>query len=188
MLSTVNTYSNMPGFDLLVVGDGAVGMSVAIEFARRHPDARVAIIAPNGRANAASTAAGLMINAFAELEIGQLDDLRGRARFDLVRTAVQCWPDWLTELGHVAEIAPPLIRPGTIILGGGRADEHILEHEGSRVEKGQRGHRDAHLRIVDARDRLLRLAGGGERLDQRSERHIKQDFRQHGDGRGHPHR
>lgn len=122
MLSPVNTHSNMPGFDLLVVGDGAIGMSVAIEFARRHPDARVAIIAPNGRANAASTAAGLMINAFAELEIGQLDDPRGRARFDLVRTAVQCWPDWLAELGRVADIAPPLIRPGTIILGGGRAD------------------------------------------------------------------
>ncbi|MCH2160320.1 MAG: FAD-binding oxidoreductase [Phycisphaerales bacterium] len=115
---------HIPEFDFLVIGDGAVGMAVAIEFARRNPDARTAIVAPAGRTDGASQAAGLMLNAFAELEPGQLDTPAGRARFQLARAAVGCWPDWLSSLGELAASTPPFIRPGTVILGGGRGDLH----------------------------------------------------------------
>ena len=116
--------ANQSEFDLLVIGDGAVGMATAIEFARRNPDARTAIVAPGDRTGGASRAAGLMLNAFAELEPGQLDTPAGRARFQLARAAVGFWPEWLATLGACADLNPPSIRSGTVVLGGGRGDAH----------------------------------------------------------------
>ena len=73
MLRAVKFPTEHLEFDLAVLGDGAIGMATAIEYARRNPDARVAVVAPAGRRDGASTAAGLMLNAFGELEPGQLE-------------------------------------------------------------------------------------------------------------------
>ena len=61
-------------------------------------------------------AAGIMLAAHAELEAGTLNHPTGRAKFELIRAAVGRWPEWLQSLAEIAEIEPPLIRRGTIVL------------------------------------------------------------------------
>lgn len=136
MLRAVKLPRDTSEYDLLVIGDGAIGMATAIEHARRNPDARTALIAPLGRSCGASTAAGLMLNAFGELEPGQFENPAGRARFGLARSAVKYWPQWLAELGEIAGVMPPHIREGTVVLAqeGDEAIQAILnalvdEHE-----------------------------------------------------------
>ena len=116
MLRAVKFPTEHLEFDLAVLGDGAIGMATAIEYTRRNPDARVAVVAPAGRRDGASTAAGLMLNAFGELEPGQLEHPGGQARFALARRALRTWPTWLEELGELAGTTPPSIRQGTVIL------------------------------------------------------------------------
>ena len=116
MLRAVKSSTEILEFDLLVIGDGALGMATAIEHARRNPGARTALLAPRGREGAASTAAGLMLNAFGELEPGQLQTPGGQARFQLARRALKAWPQWLENLGECTSSAPPTISQGTVLL------------------------------------------------------------------------
>jgi glycine oxidase len=57
-------------FDLIVVGNGALGTMCAIQAKRDHPEAAVCLVGPRNRTNAASTAAGAMANVLAEIEVG----------------------------------------------------------------------------------------------------------------------
>lgn len=55
-------------FDFAVVGNGAVGMMSAIQLAQDFPSMSVCIVGEGSRPYAASTAAGAMINVYAEFE------------------------------------------------------------------------------------------------------------------------
>ncbi len=63
-----------------------------------------------------------MVNAFAELEPGQLNPPAGRARLELAKAAVRRWPSWLKELDGIAGGAPTF-HAGTVVIGGGRGDD-----------------------------------------------------------------
>ena len=55
-------------YDVIVVGNGAIGSFVACDIIRKHPKFRVAVLGHDSRMNAASAAAGAMVNVFAEME------------------------------------------------------------------------------------------------------------------------
>lgn len=59
-------------FDVIIIGNGAIGCSIAIELASQHPDISIALVGNKARSGSASTAAGMMLNLFAELEPGCL--------------------------------------------------------------------------------------------------------------------
>ena len=102
--------------DLAIVGNGAVAMSIAIEHRRRVPDARILVIGPGRRPGSASLAAGIMLASHSEVEATTFRHAAGRAKFDLIRTAVADWPGWLDELAAIAGLEPPRIRRGTVVL------------------------------------------------------------------------
>lgn len=58
----------MLDFDVVVVGNGAVGSFAAMSLARDLPNLKVALLGPAARPNAASAAAGAMANVYAEVE------------------------------------------------------------------------------------------------------------------------
>ncbi|WP_433871550.1 peptide chain release factor N(5)-glutamine methyltransferase [Saccharopolyspora sp. CA-218241] len=84
------------GFDVLVVGNGALGSSLAVELAGRQ--ASVALVGPAHRPYAASTAAGAMLGCFGEVTTSLLDNAHGMAKFDLDIKAKDVWPEWLETL------------------------------------------------------------------------------------------
>lgn len=84
--------------DVVIVGDGVIGLSIAYELARRAGQLRVAVCGPGHRAGAASAAAGAMLNAFGEITKSTLLSAAGEAKFQLCRDALDRWPTWLDEL------------------------------------------------------------------------------------------
>ncbi|MEV5595319.1 FAD-dependent oxidoreductase [Streptomyces sp. NPDC052496] len=111
------------GVDVAVVGDGVLGLSVAVEVARRAPTSRVALIGPPGREGAATPAAGAMLNCFAEVTQYTGRHPAARAKFALARAALDRWPAWLEQLAEeagppVGEAAAASHLPGTVVLLG----------------------------------------------------------------------
>jgi glycine/D-amino acid oxidase-like deaminating enzyme len=115
----------MANVDVAIVGNGVLGLSVAVEVARRAPGSRIAVIGPPDRPGAASPAAGAMLNCFGE--VTRLTDRHpaARAKFAFAREALDRWPAWLDRL--VDDAGPEAGRaaldshvPGTfVVLGNG---------------------------------------------------------------------
>lgn len=101
--------------DLLIIGDGAVGIASGIEHAARRPAARTTIVAPPHRPRGASQAAGLMLSPFGEVE----DDLATQPTFALAFAALERWSAWLGPRG-------PEIRRGMKILFGSDDDPSAI--------------------------------------------------------------
>ncbi|MEV4625126.1 FAD-dependent oxidoreductase [Micromonospora sp. NPDC049523] len=84
--------------DVVVVGNGVVGLSIAYELARRAGHLRIVVCGPRHRSGAASAAAGAMLNTFGEITKYTLLSAAGEAKFQLCRDALDRWPAWIDEL------------------------------------------------------------------------------------------
>jgi glycine oxidase len=85
-------------YDVAVIGNGALGTSLALVLARR--GLAVALVGEPARPWAASTAAGAMLGCFGEVTTAVLSTEEGRAKLDLDVRATAEWPAWLAELAE----------------------------------------------------------------------------------------
>ena len=110
--------------DVLIIGNGALGLAIAHRLTAQDKTIRVAVVGPARREGAATLAAGAMLNAWAELVRHQFDypalAERGRLRID----ALALWDGLAAEL---AEFAPLNVRWGTLVLDSGRGGRHERE-------------------------------------------------------------
>ncbi|BAJ25889.1 MULTISPECIES: FAD-dependent oxidoreductase [Kitasatospora] len=83
-------------FDVVVVGNGVLGMSLAVVLLRR--GARVAVVGDGNRPLAASTASGAMNGCFGEVTATTTATAHGRARLEMDVLAARLWDDWLAGL------------------------------------------------------------------------------------------
>ncbi|QTR03008.1 FAD-binding oxidoreductase [Saccharothrix algeriensis] len=88
--------------DVVIVGNGVLGLSTAVRLAYREPRARVAVVGPAARERGASAAAGAMLNCFGEVTAHSSGHPAARARFSIARQALEEWPDWLDFLAELA--------------------------------------------------------------------------------------
>jgi len=87
-------------FDVIVVGNGVLGLSLGLELSRRGQD--VAVLGEPHRPYAGSTAAGAMLGCFGEVTRTLVSTEAGRAKLELGIKASELWPDWLAGLGDGA--------------------------------------------------------------------------------------
>jgi len=86
------------GATVLVVGNGAIGMLSAVSLARANPTWSVTVVGPSARPFSASTAAGAMINVYAEIEYGPPGQMRlGEKLLQLGNRASAAWNSFLRE-------------------------------------------------------------------------------------------
>lgn len=114
--------------DVVVVGNGVIGLSIAFELSQRPNGPRVSVIGPPDREGAASAAAGAMLNAFGEATVSTLAHPASAAKFAVTRAALDAWPAWLDKLCDAARQAHPprSLRQGTfVVLGATAGDETI---------------------------------------------------------------
>lgn len=113
----------MTDFDVLIVGNGVLGTSLAFELSTRNPDIRIGLIGPESKDGAASMAAGAMLACYAEIEKGSLDSKPAQAAFELSRESAQRWPGWISRLNAALGEERLSINLGTYVLHNALADE-----------------------------------------------------------------
>ncbi len=106
-------------FDLIVIGNGALGLSIAHRLKSRAPEMRLAVVGPVLRDGGATPAAGAMLNAWGELVRNQFDHPILATRAGLMLDALPLWNEFADEL---RAFAPALPAPGwgTLVLETGR--------------------------------------------------------------------
>lgn len=101
--------------DLIVVGDGVLGLATALACRRRSEDLRIAVVGRERSSGGASRAAAAMLGALAEVDARTFEDERSRAKFELARRSVPRWSEWLGRLSEVAGRPVPAMTPGTVV-------------------------------------------------------------------------
>ena len=83
---------------IAIIGNGILGLTSAREISRLDPECKIHIFGSSSRNMAGSTAAAAMLNSFAELEKGYLENKINQKRFFHSREATKYWPDFIKEL------------------------------------------------------------------------------------------
>ncbi|MBV4533611.1 FAD-binding oxidoreductase [Pseudomonas sp. SWRI107] len=96
----------------LIVGNGMVGLAIAAGLSRSIPGERIQVVGPAARPYSASMAAAAMLNSFAELEPGALDQPRDRLKFELSQASARLWQGFVEEF----EIPAEHYRLGTVLV------------------------------------------------------------------------
>ena len=89
-------------FDVIVIGAGAIGASIAYELSSR--GLNVCRVGETGHNNAASKAAGAMNGCFGEVTNGLLASDHGRLKLDMDLQARKLWPTWAERLADASGI------------------------------------------------------------------------------------
>lgn len=107
--------------NIILIGNGILSLMSALRLTQRNEKYHITIIGPNNREGCASVAAPAMLNAYAELTKGALDDTIDRQKFEISRLASKAWKSIFTEL---TEYTIPKIEPsfGTYILNNATTD------------------------------------------------------------------
>jgi len=115
--------TNKDNYDVVVVGNSALGMGTAYQLRKRDPKLSIAVIGPSHRTGAATMAAGAMINVWAEMALGQFDNPALADRADLTIKAMDLWDAHCAELSEFTE-QPLSIKWGTYIINNVLGSPH----------------------------------------------------------------
>ena len=109
-------------YDCIIVGNGAIGLSVAYEFLKKSKkNYKLALFGKKNRIGSASKAAGLMLPPFSELEHDQLKDKIYKKKFlQLDLKAEKIWNKYINELKIHSKINLKKIKD-TIIINNNAA-------------------------------------------------------------------
>ncbi|MGA5198103.1 NAD(P)/FAD-dependent oxidoreductase [Streptomyces exfoliatus] len=114
MSANGNTHGTGTGFDVVIAGNGVLGLSLAWVLAQRGQ--RVAVLGLPHRPWAGSAAAGAMLGCFGEVTTSLLATEHGRAKLELGIQAKDLWPQWLAELEDGTEGADIRTAEGTTVV------------------------------------------------------------------------
>lgn len=108
----------------VVIGNGIVALTIAFRMVQRATaDDKIIVIGPRQRTGSATLAAAAMLNSFAEIEKGSLDDELDLYRFELSHLATRMWPKFEQELIEAAgDRLPRGCKECQGFAGGGCAD------------------------------------------------------------------
>jgi glycine oxidase len=101
-------------FDVIVAGNGVLGLSLGLTLARQ--DTRVAVLGTARRPWSASSAAGAMLGTFGEVTAPSLKSDYGRTKLNWAYKAAQLWPAWLAELDAGPDGKELVSADGTVVI------------------------------------------------------------------------
>lgn len=94
---TMSTTSSVA--DVIIIGNGILGTSLAVQLAWKSPDLRIIQIGGKARAGSATNAAAAMLNSFAEIDTDTLQFPILKHRFELNRLANRnIWENFLSRI------------------------------------------------------------------------------------------
>lgn len=131
-----------PAINVVIIGNGILGLAVASGLLKRDPKISVRIVGRRTRPGSASMAAAAMLNSFAELEPGALDEPRDRAKFDASQAAARMWPAFAAENA----IPAPFLRLGTVVVNNTATDD-LDDQNFAAIQKYLADFKEPHERI-----------------------------------------
>lgn len=90
-------------YDIVIIGNGVLGLSTALSLAALDPSLKIGVIGPESREGGASIAAGAMLNAFAEITSTSLKSYAGQEKFNLSLQASKKWRSWIEMINTYLE-------------------------------------------------------------------------------------
>jgi glycine/D-amino acid oxidase-like deaminating enzyme len=105
---------NRESFDVVVVGNGVIGLSIALAVVNEQPSASIAVIGPVDRDGGATAAAGAMLGCFGEVTATTITSQHGQRKLELAIAARNLWPGWLDQLGPQPQ--PVVTASETVVL------------------------------------------------------------------------
>ncbi|AGC43746.1 FAD dependent oxidoreductase [Myxococcus stipitatus DSM 14675] len=132
----------MSTHDILVAGNGALGLATARALSLQDPELRIAVVGPVGRPAGASPAAGAMLGCYGEVTAPLLRTPAGRARHAQSVLAAKLWPAWLEGLNSQLPAHEQVhIHPGTIVFSNAKSgtieDENFLAIQQAVRDEGE---------------------------------------------------
>lgn len=94
--------------DILIIGNGALGLFLADELITRETKKTVVVVGPKNREGGASQAAGAMLGCFGEVTTDTLRTDEGRVRFEIGLEAHKLWDTTLQRLQKTSPQGKPL--------------------------------------------------------------------------------
>jgi glycine/D-amino acid oxidase-like deaminating enzyme len=119
MVSTAKTST----YDVIVVGNSALGMGTAYELRKRDPKVSIAVVGPSHRTGAATMVAGAMINVWAEMAAGQFENPALADRAELTIQGMQLWDRHCEALSEHSD-TPLAVKWGTYIVNNALGSPH----------------------------------------------------------------
>lgn len=101
-------------YDVVVVGNGALGLSVGLALARQ--GVSVAVVGRTDRPTSASAAAGAMNGCFGEVTPQLLNSTAGRLKLDMDFQATGLWHDWEQRLVEESDETAIRTASGTTVI------------------------------------------------------------------------
>jgi glycine/D-amino acid oxidase-like deaminating enzyme len=92
----------MDKFDVVVVGNGILGLTLSYFLKKEDPKISVALIGKQERVGCASLVAGAMLNLWAELTPGQFENRALAEKFNLAKQGVDEWEGFAAELSDLS--------------------------------------------------------------------------------------
>lgn len=107
----------MQSFDVLVIGNGILGLSTAYALHLEDSSLKIGIVGPENRLGNASAAAGAMLGCFGEVTQSTFDSEFGLAKLEMAVRSAKMWPEWLDQINSgLSNNEALVINPGTFII------------------------------------------------------------------------
>lgn len=107
----------MQSFDILIIGNGILGLSAAHALFLEDPRLSIAIIGPNHRSGGATIAAGAMLGCFGEVTKYSLQSKPAIKKLELSMKAKSMWDGWMESINMESRMPEKLkIHNGTFVI------------------------------------------------------------------------
>ncbi|RKG93864.1 NAD(P)/FAD-dependent oxidoreductase [Corallococcus terminator] len=132
----------MSTYDVVVAGNGALGLATARALSLQDPNLRIAVVGPAGRPGGASGAAGAMLGCYGEVTAPLLRTAPGRARHAQGVLASRLWPEWLEGLNSELPVEDHVrLDAGTIVFSNAKSgtieDENYAAIQQAATAEGE---------------------------------------------------
>jgi glycine oxidase len=119
----------MYNFDILIIGNGILGLSTAYALTIENSNLKIAVLGPFQRKGGATAASGAMLNCFSEIGKLTFKSKHGFNKFKLAQKALKLWPQWLEQINSYLDPVEKIsIKPGTFVLLNTKAGQRETEN------------------------------------------------------------
>src|SRR3990167_4848033 len=104
-------------YDIIVIGNGIIGLSAAFSLKLHDSTIRVAVIGPKDRLNGATPAAGAMLGCYGEVTETTLNSKPATAKLEMAIKSATLWPQWIETINHFLSKDDQLtLNQGTFVI------------------------------------------------------------------------